>query len=46
MLYLCMCDWELVLRYFVMMRTASEGFFILIKSWLNEEMCENKDMMF
>ena len=42
--HLRMRDRELVLRYFAMMRTAPEGFFIPIKSWLNEEMRENKDM--
>ena len=42
--HLRMRDRELVLRYFAMLRTAPEGFFIPIKSWLNEEMRENKDM--
>jgi len=42
--HLRMRDRELVLRFFAMLRTTPEGFFIPIKSWLNEEMRENKDM--
>ena len=42
--HLRMRDRELVLRYFTMLRTTPDGFFIPIKSWLNEEMRENKDM--
>ena len=42
--HLRMRDRELVLRYFAMLRTTPEGFFIPIKTWLNDEMRENKDM--
>mmetsp|Transcript_19241 Transcript_19241/g.31144 ORF Transcript_19241/g.31144 Transcript_19241/m.31144 type:complete len:178 (-) Transcript_19241:75-608(-) len=39
-----MKDRELILRFFAMQRTTPAGFTSPIKSWLNEEIRENKDM--
>jgi hypothetical protein len=42
--HLRMKDRELILRFFAMQRTTPSGFSSPIKSWLNEEIRENKDM--
>lgn len=42
--HLRMKDRELILRFFAMQRTTPAGFTSPIKSWLNEEIRENKDM--
>eukprot|EP00227_Mantoniella_beaufortii_P009054 CAMPEP_0197583730 /NCGR_PEP_ID=MMETSP1326-20131121/6541_1 /TAXON_ID=1155430 /ORGANISM="Genus nov. species nov., Strain RCC2288" /LENGTH=500 /DNA_ID=CAMNT_0043147987 /DNA_START=81 /DNA_END=1583 /DNA_ORIENTATION=- len=42
--HLRMRDRELILRFFAMQRTTPAGFTSPIKSWLNEEIRENKDM--
>lgn len=42
--HLRMKDRELILRFFAMQRTTPAGFASPIKSWLNEEIRENKDM--
>lgn len=42
--HLRMKDRELILRFFAMQRTTPAGFKSPIKSWLNEEIRENKDM--
>jgi hypothetical protein len=42
--HLRMKDRELILRFFAMQRTTPAGFSSPIKSWLNEEIRENKDM--
>ena len=43
--HLRMRDRELILRFFTMQRTTPSGFYLPAKSWLNEEMRENKDLL-
>lgn len=43
--HLRMRDRELILRFFAMLRTTPSGFYLPAKSWLNEEMRENKDLL-